>query len=181
MAALFSSVQAKVWTSADGKSKFEGELLSYDASTGMVSVKRDGKTITFHHDKLSKMDRAFLNRPQKESQKLPALDQPDANKLNASLRKAQKAAELPAIGCVVIVDGEIKRPVCLGKRKFGAPNPVTADDKWHIGSLSKSMTATLAATFVEGGELSWDSTVGEILGDTISMRDEYKKVTVKML
>jgi CubicO group peptidase (beta-lactamase class C family) len=37
-------------------------------------------------------------------------------------------------------------------------------DAWHVGSLTKSMTATLAARLVEAGVIGWDSTVGEVLG-----------------
>jgi CubicO group peptidase (beta-lactamase class C family) len=44
---------------------------------------------------------------------------------------------------------------------------VTADDQWHVGSITKSMTATLIATAVDAGELAWEDTVGEILGPTV--------------
>jgi CubicO group peptidase (beta-lactamase class C family) len=40
---------------------------------------------------------------------------------------------------------------------------VTLDDRWHLGSCTKSMTASLAAMLIEDGLLRWDTTVGEIL------------------
>lgn len=39
-------------------------------------------------------------------------------------------------------------------------------DAWHVGSLSKSMTATLAARLVEAGLITWDTRLGAVLGDT---------------
>ena len=51
---------ARTWTSADGKSSFEGELIAYKAATGEVTVDRGGKRITFKQEKLSAADIAFL-------------------------------------------------------------------------------------------------------------------------
>ncbi len=97
------------------------------------------------------------------------------------LEKIRKKQELPALGAITIVDGEIKAMGAVGLRKFGGHEEVTIDDKWHIGSCTKSMTATLAATFVEEGKLKWETTIDEILRHKIKMRAEYQKVTLKML
>ncbi len=45
---------------------------------------------------------------------------------------------------------------------------VTLDDRFHIGSDTKAMTATLAGMLVEEGKLRWDSTIGEVLGKELS-------------
>lgn len=52
----------RTWTSADGTSTFEGELISFDDP--YVKVKRVGEwnQIAFHKDKLSSLDKAFLER-----------------------------------------------------------------------------------------------------------------------
>ena len=97
------------------------------------------------------------------------------------LEKIRVEHELPALGGIAIVDGEVKAVGAVGLRKFKGREKVTVDDKWHIGSCTKSMTATLAATFVEEGKLTWDSTIGEVLGRKVRMRDEYEDVTLKML
>lgn len=39
-------------------------------------------------------------------------------------------------------------------------------DVWHVGSLTKSMTATLAARMVDAGLITWDTRLGAVLGDT---------------
>ena len=100
---------------------------------------------------------------------------------DATLENIRAEHELPALGGIAILDGEVKAIGAVGLRKFEGKEAVTPEDKWHIGSCTKSMTATLAATFVEEGKLRWDSTIGDVLGRKVKMRDEYKDVTLKML
>ncbi|WP_179379124.1 serine hydrolase domain-containing protein [Jannaschia marina] len=49
--------------------------------------------------------------------------------------------------------------------------PVAAADAWHIGSITKSMTATLAARLVEQGRIEWDATLGDVLDAPKPWRD----------
>jgi len=59
---------------------------------------------------------------------------------------------------------------------------VTADDRWLLASVSKSMTGTLVARLVEGGGISWDTTVADLLSDSApDMLDAYKPVTFRHL
>jgi hypothetical protein len=58
-------------------------------------------------------------------------------------------------------DGEILEAAAAGARAVGSDAAVTVDDQWHIGSLTKAMTATLAAVLVERGTLDWSLTVGQ--------------------
>ncbi len=51
----------------------------------------------------------------------------------------------------------------VGVRQLGAEAAVTTGDRWHIGSITKSFTATLAAKAVERGELAWTTTLGDLL------------------
>jgi len=61
--ALSSSLQSRTWTSADGAKTFEGELRSYDAASGKVSVTLPNrKRMTFTQDKLSEDDIAWLKK-----------------------------------------------------------------------------------------------------------------------
>lgn len=62
-----------------------------------------------------------------------------------------------------------------GQRMLGNPSPVTPSDKWHVGSCTKSMTATLIARLAETGIASWNDTVGSVLGTSIpGLRPEYR-------
>jgi hypothetical protein len=54
-------LQARTWTSADGKKTFEGTLKSWDESAGTVTVvMATGRTVTFDLAKLSEADQSFL-------------------------------------------------------------------------------------------------------------------------
>jgi CubicO group peptidase (beta-lactamase class C family) len=69
-----------------------------------------------------------------------------------------------------------------GVRAMGRPELVTSGDKWHLGSITKSMTSTLIARAVEAGAVSWTDTVGAVLGSVIpEMRADYRDVTFRHL
>ena len=70
---------------------------------------------------------------------------------------------LPALAAIVFDDQKVIASGAIGVRKFGDPTLVTIEDSFHLGSLTKAMTATLAARIVERGEISWTTTVKEAL------------------
>lgn len=89
---------------------------------------------------------------------------------------------LPALAVVVVKDGEICDRAAVGLRKLGDPAPVTTNDVFHIGSCTKSMTATLAAILIEEGKLSWETTVSHIFPDLKGTMDRrYENVTLEQL
>lgn len=51
--------------------------------------------------------------------------------------------------------------LCDGLRAAGHPEPVRNDDRWHIGSITKSFTAALFARAVEAGAIRWDTPLGQ--------------------
>jgi len=62
-ALLIAGAQARTWTSADGTRTFEGELVSYDTQSGLVTViHANGTRMSFTRDKLSEADIAFLKQ-----------------------------------------------------------------------------------------------------------------------
>ena len=62
-----------------------------------------------------------------------------------------------------IVDAEGLYAIgAAGVRNLDAPDEVTLDDRWHLGSDTKAMTATLVGTFVDDGDLTFDSTLAEL-------------------
>ncbi len=69
-----------------------------------------------------------------------------------------------------------------GVRKRGAAASITLNDRFHLGSSTKAMTATLVAMLVEEGKLDWATTLGELLADTVKpMHPAWQKVTVRQL
>lgn len=66
-----------------------------------------------------------------------------------------------------------------GVRKQGDTAQVTADDRWHLGSDTKAMTATLAAVLVEEGKVSWDQSVVDAFPGFASRIDPaFREVTL---
>jgi CubicO group peptidase (beta-lactamase class C family) len=53
-----------------------------------------------------------------------------------------------------------------GTRVVNGTEPVQPDDQWHVGSITKGMTATLAARLVAAGAITWDTRLGALLGDS---------------
>jgi D-alanyl-D-alanine carboxypeptidase len=97
--------------------------------------------------------------------------------LMAGVGHADKAASDLAIallassgapGVVVAIDRAGQRDIGVaGVRSMDAPTPVQTGDLWHLGSATKSMTATLIARLAEAGLISWDDRVGVVLGPLI--------------
>src|SRR5258706_2715073 len=99
-----------------------------------------------------------------------------------TIEALRKKHELPALALVVVKDGRICDRAATGVRKYGNPAPLTTNDLFHIGSCTKSMTATLAAIFIEEGKLRWTSTIAEIFPELKdSMDQRYRAVTVEQL
>lgn len=48
-----------------------------------------------------------------------------------------------------------------GVRQAGGGQPVTLQDRWHLGSNTKAMTAAVFARLVEAGRADWDMTVAD--------------------
>lgn len=86
---------------------------------------------------------------------------PVAN-LEAGLESLRASLGVPALAAVVIQDGRISGAGAVGNRRHATDAPVTLADKWHHGSLTKSMTATVAAMAVEQGLIEWQTTLGSV-------------------
>ena len=102
--------------------------------------------------------------------------------LSGYLETVRTQYGLPALAAVVVDEGETVAAAAVGTRVIGKDIPVTTEDRFHLGSNTKAMTATLAAMMVEDGRLRWDSTVGDVLGEDISgMSESLAAVTLEQL
>jgi len=98
------------------------------------------------------------------------------------LEPIRKAWDLPSLGAILIHEGQVVEVAAVGRRSLASSEPVTTQDLWHIGSLTQSMTATLAAVLVEEGRLEWTTTVAEGLPALASqIREEYSDVRLEEL
>ncbi len=86
-----------------------------------------------------------------------------AAELRAAVGEERRRRGLPALAVLVGRQGTLLEQTAVGLRARDADANVSDQDRWHIGSCAKAMTATLIARFVERGSLHWDSTLVELL------------------
>jgi CubicO group peptidase (beta-lactamase class C family) len=90
--------------------------------------------------------------------------------------------DLPGLAVVVVKAGQVCDRGAAGVRKAGDETPVTTSDKFHIGSCTKSMTATLAGMVIDEGKLKWDTTVVDVFPEWKGkIHKDLQKVTVEQL
>ena len=69
-----------------------------------------------------------------------------------------------------------------GKRQADQSIAVILHDRWHIGSLTKSMTATIAMKLVEQGLIKLDSTILDVFPNLVGqIKSQYETVTLGQL
>ena len=83
--------------------------------------------------------------------------------LEARVARLQDDTGLTGVVAAVMTDGRLAGAAASGERRRGSGIPVTVDDRWHVGSITKSMTATLLAVLENDGLLSADDTVSALL------------------
>lgn len=76
---------------------------------------------------------------------------------------------VPAVGAGLVTPDDAAFHVTGRCRRDGGP-AVTVEDRWHIGSCAKAITAALYARLVEAGLTSWDATVAELAGPVVGGR-----------
>jgi CubicO group peptidase (beta-lactamase class C family) len=102
--------------------------------------------------------------------------------LNDMLTPYLARYDLPALAAAVVQDGKIIASGAVGSRRAGVAIPVTINDRFHIGSDTKAMTALLAAMLVEGNKVRWDTTVAEVFPElSATMTSGLRMVTLEQL
>ncbi|MCX5850074.1 MAG: serine hydrolase [Deltaproteobacteria bacterium] len=102
--------------------------------------------------------------------------------LNSLLKPYLTQYDLPAIAAAVVKDGKIISAGAVGTRRAGVNIPVTINDRFHLGSDTKAMTALLAAMLVEEGRLRWNTTLAEVFPElTDKMDPGFRLVTLEQL
>jgi CubicO group peptidase (beta-lactamase class C family) len=73
--------------------------------------------------------------------------------------------QVPGAAVAVVQNGAVDYLQGFGVRQLGRPDPVTPDTVMGIGSVTKSVTATMAATLVDAGLVKWSTPVSNLLPD----------------
>lgn len=97
----------------------------------------------------------------------------------AALREKHGA---PALGAAVMKEGQLVAMGVSGVRQFGKADAVTTKDLWHLGSCTKSMTATLAGVMIDEGTARWDMKAVDVLPELrATLHESWRDVTLEQL
>jgi CubicO group peptidase (beta-lactamase class C family) len=98
--------------------------------------------------------------------------------LNNLLESIRVQHGVPALAAAFVRSADLIALGAVGTREINGAERVQLNDRFHIGSCTKSMTATLIALLIEQGRLSWETTIAEIFPDLLGkIRPEYHKLT----
>lgn len=92
----------------------------------------------------------------------------------------RKEKNLVGLAAMVMVDGQVVAAAADGERKKWSGVPVEISDRWHLGGITKSITATMIARLIEASQMQWSDTVGEIFPEA-SVHEDWKAVTLRQL
>jgi CubicO group peptidase (beta-lactamase class C family) len=90
------------------------------------------------------------------------------------------SAELPALAVAVIDANGTETVVVDGVRDVRFEDAVQLADRFHYGSITKPMTASIAARLVDRGAIAFDTTIAEALPE-LEVHPEFETVTLEQL
>ncbi|MFN2316672.1 MAG: serine hydrolase [Gemmatimonadales bacterium] len=85
--------------------------------------------------------------------------------LSAIVDSIRQAHGMPAMGAAIVHREGLIGLGAGGLRRATGGAQVTVEDKWHIGSNTKALTAVLAGMAVEAGVLTWQRTIQQAFPD----------------
>lgn len=103
-------------------------------------------------------------------------------KINSLLAPVRDKHRLPGLVAAVVQDGKVVACGAVGTRKLGTDVPITVNDKIHLGSCTKAVTAAMIATLIEEKKLSWDTTLAEAFpSQKVAIHPDLRDVTLEQL
>jgi CubicO group peptidase (beta-lactamase class C family) len=105
-----------------------------------------------------------------------------AEDLEAGLERLRKRDKLPGlIAGHFTLSGEEELGVA-GFRRAGTDQRLSIEDRMHLGSCTKSMTATLLGILVDEGKIGFETTLGEVFHDDPKVTgSSWKDATMRQL
>jgi CubicO group peptidase (beta-lactamase class C family) len=93
---------------------------------------------------------------------------------------ARSTQDAPAMAVVLVRSGQVAESAAVGKRSADGSVEVTAADRWHMGSLTKAMTGTLASVLVQDGVIDWDTTPQEVWPESAAhFHADFRNITLR--
>jgi len=103
-------------------------------------------------------------------------------KLGDIVEWARATENAPALGVIIIRHGQVVERAVSGVRSVENNVRVTVDDEWHVSSLTKSMTATVAAMLVEDGLITWDTRPLDVWPELdATINPDFRNITLRQL
>jgi len=90
-------------------------------------------------------------------------DSKKSDSIQLILTKVVNDGKAPGMIAAIISGEGVRDIASAGERKAGSGIAFTTNDVVHIGSCGKAMTATMIATLVAEGKLSWDTKLIEAI------------------
>nr|WP_299342938.1 serine hydrolase domain-containing protein [Allomuricauda sp.] len=114
----------------------------------------------------------------------PIVEIPDTGNVGDTLLQSNldylvAKQEIPGIAVLTVDGSGIIESGVSGRTIMGNNEKVALLSQWHIGSITKSMTATLVGILVEKGYLTWETTISDIVDE--GYLPEYGNVTFEQL
>ena len=102
--------------------------------------------------------------------------------VSRQIERIREEHELPALAVAAMDEGQLVGIGATGLRSVTGDKRVALDDRWIVSSITKSMTASVAAMLVEEGRIQWKSTIAEVLPDLVFQMDaSWRDVPLEML
>lgn len=107
---------------------------------------------------------------------------PPAEAFERILERVRAKHKLPGLAAALAHGDKVVASGVTGVRRQGAADKIERDDRFHIASCTKSMTATLAAVAVHRGQLEWTTSIADALPALAEKAlPEYRAATLEQL
>ncbi len=112
----------------------------------------------------------------------PAAGMIGDGRLGELVEWAQASQNVPAMALVLVHSGQIAEIAAVGQRSMSDSARVTTNDRWHLGSLTKAFTATLAGVLVDQSVIGWQTTPLDVWPELDqSMHAGFRNITLKQI
>ena len=96
-----------------------------------------------------------------------------------SIDEFRSRTGVPGVVAGVVDRGGALETAVAGSRRRNAPaDTVTADDRWHIGSCGKVMTAVLYGCLVDAGTAEWGTPIVDLFPDLAGVDRAWREPTI---
>lgn len=93
----------------------------------------------------------------------------------------QQDSEMPGLRVQVLERGQIKFDYTKGLRALGSTAEIQSKDKFPIGTATETLTAVMIGQLIDLKNLSWDTTIKDIVPHGMPIHASHRNTTVEML